>query len=137
MSLIKKIEFKNLGDARGDLVSIEANKNIPFSVNRVYYLVNTQVGKSRGFHAHKKLQQVLICLKGRCTVTLDDGKSREEVVLNSFSEGILIDSLIWREMHDFTDDCVLLVIANEYYDESDYIRSYTHFLEEIGSEHNT
>lgn len=127
MSIVKKIGFTNLGDSRGDLVSLEAFKNIPFEIKRVYYLVKTQRNESRGYHAHKKLQQVLICLSGSCTILLDDGANKEEVNLNSFTEGILIDSLIWREMHNFSEDCVLLVIANEYYDESDYLRSYEEF----------
>lgn len=128
MKLVNEIEFTNLGDERGDLVSLEQNKNIPFEIKRVYYLVNTAQGMSRGYHAHKKLKQILVCIKGSCEIILDDSLNRERVVLNNFFKGIYIDSLIWREMHHFSDDCVLLVVASEHYDESDYIRDYNQFL---------
>lgn len=131
MSIVKKLEFSNLGDARGDLVSLEALKNIPFDIKRVYYLVKTKTNESRGFHAHKNLKQILICLSGRCRIVLDNGFEREEVVLNSFVQGILIESMIWREMHDFTEDCVLLVLASDYYNENDYIRNYNDFLGKV------
>lgn len=127
MSLIKKIDFLNLGDSRGDLVALEEFKNIPFDIKRVYYLVQTKKNESRGFHAHKKLKQVLIAVSGSCRVILDNGHQREEVVLSSFTQGLLIESTLWREMHDFSDDCVLLVLASEYYDENDYLRNYEEF----------
>jgi len=131
MSLIKIIDFKSLGDDRGDLVSLEGNKEIPFDIKRVYYLFGTEPCVSRGFHAHKNLKQVAICVKGSCIFTLDDGNVREEVVLNSPLKGLYIDSMKWREMHDFSDDCVLMVLADNFYDEVDYIRDYEFFIKEI------
>lgn len=131
MSLVKRISFKNLGDSRGDLVSFEENKNVPFSIERVYCIINTALGESRGFHAHKELKQVLICLKGSCDLLLDNGKLRESVKLDSFQSGVFIDSFLWREMHNFSSDCVLLVLASHKYDESDYIRDYSEFLKVI------
>lgn len=127
MSLINLIELPYLGDERGGLVAIESNKNIPFKIKRIYYIFDTQ-NKPRGFHAHKNLSQILICLKGECKIKLDNGKESMSVVLNDPKKGLLIESLIWREMHDFSDDCVLLVLASGYYDESDYIRDYDAFL---------
>ena len=129
MSLIKILELPFLGDDRGGLVSIEAGKTIPFPVERIYYLFNTKSGIARGFHAHKKLQQLAVCVKGKCRMILDDGIKREETWLDSPTKGLIIDSSVWREMHDFTDDCVLLVLASEYYDESDYIRDYNIYTE--------
>lgn len=131
MSLIKLIEFPELGDERGALVALEANKNIPFDIKRLYYIFDTKAGVARGFHAHKALKQVAVCVRGRCKMVLDDGKVREEVWLDSPGRGLLIEEMIWREMHEFSEDCVLLVIANELYDEADYIRSYTEFKELI------
>jgi dTDP-4-dehydrorhamnose 3,5-epimerase-like enzyme len=131
MSLINFIEFTELGDDRGALVALEANKTIPFAIKRLYYIFDTKAGVARGFHAHKALKQVAVCVRGRCKMVLDDGKTREEVWLDSPCRGLVIEEMIWREMHEFSDDCVLLVIANELYDEADYIRSYTEFKELI------
>ncbi|MEZ9394455.1 sugar 3,4-ketoisomerase [Vibrio splendidus] len=131
MSLIRLIEFNEIGDSRGKLVSLEGNKNIPFEIKRIYYIFNTSEDVSRGFHAHKNLQQVAICLSGKCRFTLDDGFSREEVVLDAPNVGLYIDNNKWREMDDFSEDCVLLVIASDVYDEDDYIRSYEDFLRKM------
>lgn len=128
MSLIHWTHFPPLGDDRGSLVALEGKKTIPFAIQRVYYLFGTKPGVSRGFHAHKKLQQVAVCVTGRCRMVLDDGKKREEVWLESSTEGLLIGNMVWREMHDFSHDCVLLVLASEHYSEEDYIRDYEDFL---------
>lgn len=127
MNLINIISFPPLGDDRGSLVALEANRTIPFDVKRVYYIFGTQPGVSRGFHAHRALQQVAVCVTGKCRMVLDDGQRREEVWLNSPTKGLLIGDLVWREMHDFSPDCVLLVLASELYNETDYIRSYDEF----------
>ena len=131
MSLIKWIDFPALGDERGSLVALEAEKSVPFMIKRVYYIFGTKAGVSRGFHAHRKLQQVAICITGSCRMILDDGQQRSEVLLNSPNKGLVIGDLVWREMHDFSKDCVLLVLASEHYDESDYIRDYNDFLEAL------
>ena len=127
MSLKKLIDLPDLGDERGGLVSIEANQHIPFEIKRLYYIFNT-TNQSRGFHAHIDLKQVAVCVKGSCRFILDNGHAREEVTLNSPTQGLYIEALTWREMHDFSEDCVLLVLASEHYDETDYIRSYDEFL---------
>ena len=128
MSLIKTVNLKPLGDDRGSLVALESNKSVPFDIKRVYYIFETQQGVSRGFHAHKNLKQLAVCVTGSCRFVLDDGKTRESIVLDSSTTGLIIEDLTWREMHDFTPDCVLMVLANQYYDESDYIRDYQVFL---------
>ena len=122
------VDFSVIGDKRGSLVSLEALKNIPFEIKRVYYIYNTSSDLPRGFHAHKELQQVLICTSGSCRVILDDGKKKSEYLLNKSSQGLVVDKMIWREMHDFSDDCVLMVLASDYYNEEDYIRNYDEFL---------
>ena len=125
---IEIINFDTKGDERGSLISLEENKNVPFDIKRVYYIFNTVEGIRRGFHAHKKLKQVLVCVAGSCKVLLDDGKSKEEISLDNPNKGLLIESMIWHEMFDFSPDCVLMVLANEVYDENDYLRDYQQFL---------
>lgn len=128
-NLVKLIDFPSLGDNRGGLVALEGNKTVPFDIKRVYYIFGTKSGVARGFHAHKALKQVAICVSGSCRMLLDNGQQKEEVLLDSPEKGVVIEKLVWREMHDFTPDCVLLVLANEYYDEADYIRDYQRFRE--------
>lgn len=122
------INFSIKGDDRGSLISLESGKNIPFEVKRVYYIFDTQNGVRRGFHAHRKLQQVLVCVSGSCDVLLDDGKEKDIVRLDKNSIGLLIEDMIWHEMFNFSSDCVLMVLADDFYDEADYIRSYDHFM---------
>ena len=133
MSLIKTINFKPLGDERGSLVALEGNKSVPFDIKRVYYIFGTKEGVSRGFHAHRNLKQVAVCVTGSCRFVLDNGKQREEIVLDKSTIGLLINDLTWREMYDFSPDCVLMVLANEHYDESDYIRDYQEFLKAVNN----
>ena len=134
MSLIKLIELPSLGDGRGSLVAIEACQNIPFEIKRVYYIFNTHRNVSRGFHAHKQLKQLVVCVSGKCRMLLDDGKQKKDVWLDSPTKGLIIEDMTWREMHDFSDDCLLLVLANEHFDESDYIRDYEGFKKLSGNE---
>ena len=124
-------DFEEHGDERGILIALEENKNIPFDIRRCYYMYNTQPGVRRGFHAHKSLEQVLICVSGSCRILLDDGRTRETVLLDRPNKGLYLSHNIWREMYDFSDDAVLMVLASQLYDESDYIRSYDEFLEYI------
>jgi dTDP-4-dehydrorhamnose 3,5-epimerase-like enzyme len=131
MSLINWITFPALGDDRGSLVALEAEKTVPFPIKRVYYIFGTKEGVARGFHAHKQLQQVAVCVTGKCRMILDNGTKREEAWLDSPTKGLLIGDLIWREMHDFSEDCVLLVLASEHYDEADYIRDYGEYLKQV------
>ncbi|MEZ9184363.1 FdtA/QdtA family cupin domain-containing protein [Vibrio splendidus] len=130
---VKFIQFQAHGDERGSLVALEDKKNIPFAIERVYYLYNTKGDVRRGFHAHKKLKQLAVVLKGSCRFLLDDGKERIDFLLDNPEQGLFIESFVWREMYDFSDDCVLLVLADSFYDEADYIRDYDQFLKEIKS----
>lgn len=125
---IKTYEFEEHGDERGILIALEQLKNIPFEIKRVYYMYNTVPDVRRGFHAHRNLKQILICVHGSCKICLDDGKDKEIVCLNRQNKGLYIESNIWREMFDFSEDAVLMVLASEYYDEADYIRNYEDFL---------
>jgi len=123
------VNFKTLGDERGSLIAIEEGYNAPFEIKRVYYIFDTKKGVQRGFHAHSNLKQIAIAVKGSCVFTIDNGKTREEILLNSPNSGLLMEGLIWREMKNFSEDCVLMVLASEHYDERDYIRDYERFVE--------
>ncbi len=117
-----------LGDDRGSLCVIEGQRDTDFPIARVYYIFGTQAGVARGFHAHRALQQLAVCVSGSCTMTLDDGRDRRSFVLDRPDMGVTIGPMIWREMHDFSDDAVLMVLADQQYDEADYIRNYDEFL---------
>lgn len=123
-------EFKVLGDYRGQLIALEANRQIPFDVKRVFYIYGTQEGVPRGNHSHYKTKQFLVAVNGSCKVTLDDGEKKETFDLNRPNLGLFQDAFVWGTMHNFSSDCVLMVLANEYYDASDYITDYDKFLEE-------
>lgn len=130
------VDFLQHGDDRGTLIALEEMKNIPFEIRRVYYMYDTKEGVRRGFHAHKKLKQVLICVKGQCKILLDDGKEKEIVLLDRPDKGLLIESHLWREMFDFSEDAVLMVLASELYDEADYIRNYDEFIAYVKEQNN-
>jgi dTDP-4-dehydrorhamnose 3,5-epimerase-like enzyme len=123
------IHFNPLGDERGSLIAIEAEKSVPFPVRRVYYIFGTKAGVERGFHAHKALNQVAIAVTGSCEMVLDDGETKATVLMDSAEKGVLIGPGIWRVMRNFTPDCVLLVLADQHYDEDDYIRNHDEFKE--------
>jgi len=125
---VKLIPLQTHGDDRGSLVALEEGYNIPFQIKRVYYIFNTKKGVMRGFHAHKNLKQVAIAVRGSCKFKLDNGTDSVEVLLNDPAQGLLIESFIWREMYDFSEDCVLMVLADSHYDENDYVRDYNAFL---------
>jgi dTDP-4-dehydrorhamnose 3,5-epimerase-like enzyme len=121
------INLQALGDSRGGLVVAEAQRHIPFEIKRVYWIHGTQAGVERGFHAHKALKQVAVAVSGACDMVLDDGSRQLTVHLNSPAKGVRIGSGVWRVMKNFTPDCVLLVFADNFYDEADYIRDYEGF----------
>ena len=128
---IKMFTFPPHGDDRGQLVAIEEGIDLPFDVRRVYYIYDTLPGVRRGFHAHLKLEQILLCVSGSCKIHLDDGHETAEVILDKPNEGLYISNNMWREMYDFSEGAVLLVLASEHYDERDYIRDYNTFLKYV------
>lgn len=125
---VVKYMFQPHGDERGQLVALEEFKDIPFTIKRVYYMYETMEGVVRGQHAHKSLEQILICIHGSCKIRLDNGIEEKVVPLEKPYEGLYVANNMWREMFDFSSDAVLLVLASELYDETDYIRDYDEFI---------
>ena len=121
---------KQIGKDYSD-ISLESLKDIPFDVKRVYYVFDTSTNARRGYHAHKKLKQILICVYGSCVIHLDDGRECTEIALDNPEKALYLENMIWREMYNFSKDAVLLVLASELYDESDYIRDYQQFVTNV------
>lgn len=128
---IKIFQLQKHGDDRGSLISLEDEKNVPFPIRRVYYQFATKTGVRRGLHAHKSLKQMVIAVRGSCRFLLDDGREKVELLLDNPAQGLLLEELIWREMYDFSEDCVLMVLADAHYDENDYIRKYDEFIDAV------
>lgn len=131
MSIIEWIELPNLGDDRGSLMVLESNKNVPFKVKRIYYILDAKPNIPRGFHAHKELMQLAFCIKGSCNMIMDNGIEKQQVRIDKSNIGLMIPPMVWHEMHDFSEDCVMLVLASAQYDEADYIRNYDEFMNEV------
>ena len=126
-----QISFDVFGDDRGLLVSVEAFKNLPFDIKRMYYIYKTKLGIKRGCHAHKTLKQCLIVVSGTCSILVDDGKTQDTFVLNTPNHGLIIEGLVWHELFDFSDDAVVIVLANEFYENTTYIRTYQEFKDTL------
>ncbi len=127
----KVLNLQVINDERGKLVSLESLKNLPFVIKRVYYMFDTLPDEPRGFHAHKELEQLVIAIDGACEFVLDDGKDKESVWLNRPDVGLYIGKNMWREMRNFSYGCKLMILASDYYDESEYIRDYAEFLKRV------
>ncbi|NID15946.1 sugar 3,4-ketoisomerase [Luteibacter yeojuensis] len=128
---IQPILLQTHGDSRGMLIALEQERNVPFPIRRVYYLFATNADVHRGMHAHRHLNQLAVAVRGRVTILLDDGTGPTEVVLDDPTKGLLLGSMVWRDLHDFSDDCVLMVLADQLYDPADYITNYDEFLNEV------
>ena len=123
----KIMDLRKIHDVRGNLTPIEGGDDVPFDIKRVYYLYDVPSGESRGAHAHKQLQQLIIAANGSFTITLDDGKEKKAFTLNRPYQGLLIVPGIWRDLGDFSSGAVLLCLASEHYVAEDYIRDYKEF----------
>ena len=126
---VTMIPFSKRANSTGNLVFFEGMRDIPFPIRRIYYIYGVAPGARRGFHAHKHLKQVLFAVHGSCKLLLDDGKEHTTVTLDTPEQGLFLQGVVWREMYDFSPGAVLMVLASEYYDESDYIRNYCDFLD--------
>lgn len=123
----KLIDLRKISDPRGNLTPVEGAQDIPFDIKRVYYLYDVPSGQSRGGHAHKELQQLIVAANGSFTITLDDGQNKRSYTLNRPYQGLSIVPGIWRVLDDFSSGAVLLCLASEHYEEADYIRNYREF----------
>ena len=123
------IEFdKHHSDRKGNLTVVENGKTLPFEVRRVYYIYDVPGGESRGSHAHKSLEQLIVAASGSFTVTLNDGKTKRSFFLNRPYQGLLVKPGMWRDLEDFSSGAVCMVLASEVYKKDDYIRDYQEFL---------
>lgn len=122
------IELSRHEREQGNLSVVENGKDVPFDVKRAYYLYDVPGGESRGSHAHKQLQQLIIAVSGSFSVTLDDGQVKRTFLLNRSHQGLYVVPGIWRTLDDFSSGAVCLVLASETYNPDDYIRSYQDFL---------
>ena len=126
------IELPKISDPRGNLPFVEAGRHIPFDIQRVYYLYDVPGGAERGGHAHKGLHQLIVAMSGSFDIHLDDGKNKKTIHLNRSYNGLYVCPMIWREMDNFSSGAVCMVLASNYYDESDYYRDYADFLKDAG-----
>lgn len=132
MNGVKMLEFQRKGDERGHLVVVEGSKDIPFEIKRIFYIYGSDANVVRGQHANRKSEFVLINVAGSCKVKVLDGKGNEAVfILNRPHTGIYLPTMIWKDMYDFSEDSVLLVLASEHYDAEEYIRDYDRFVEVV------
>ncbi len=122
------LQFRDLGDERGKLVVIEGAQAIPFEIKRVFYIYDSDAAVVRGQHANRESEFVLINVAGRSKVRVADGREEFVVELNKPMMGIYIPKMIWKDMFDFSDDSVLLVLASTHYDAAEYIRNYDDYL---------
>jgi dTDP-4-dehydrorhamnose 3,5-epimerase-like enzyme len=120
-------------DTRGSLSFAEVEQFLPFDPKRYFLVYDVKSNEIRGEHAHRRLQQFLVCVKGSCSVVVDDGENREEYKLNSPEMAILIPPMVWGIQYKYSSDAVLMVLASEKYDESEYIRNYDEFIELVKS----
>ena len=124
------IELPKIPDGIDGTLSVaEYGNHIPFPIKRVYYIYDLENPNAiRGKHAHRKLQQVIFCLNGSFILGLDDGESKDEILINQRNIGVLLGNKLWHTMSSFSANCILMVLASDIYEESDYIRDYNEFL---------
>lgn len=135
MNKVKMLSFKQNGDERGHLVVIEGNKDVPFDIKRIFYIYGSDPNVIRGQHANRETEFVLVNVAGKSKVKVYDGKGNEAIfILNRPHTGIYLPTMVWKDMYDFSEDSVLLVLASEAYNPNEYIRNYDEFVEEIAKE---
>lgn len=132
---VQMLEFPQHGDERGHLVVVEGISDIPFEIKRIFYIYGSDPSVVRGQHANRKSEFVLINVAGKSKVKVKDGEGNEAIFcLNRPHTGIYLPTMVWKDMYDFSEDSVLLCLASEHYDNTEYIRDYGEFCNEIGKE---
>lgn len=129
INLCRVIQLPKISDPRGNLTFVESGNQIPFDIQRVYYLYDVPGGAERGGHAHKGLEQLIIAMSGSFDVVLDDGREKKRVHLNRSYSGLYVCPMIWRELDNFSSGSVCMVLASNKYDEEDYFRNYAEFIQ--------
>ncbi len=125
------LDLPQIHDPRGDLTFIEGGAHVPFDIARVYYLYNVPVDAERGGHAHKELEQIVFALSGSFRMKIDDGTKKTEYWLRDPRKGLYISRMVWREMDAFSQGAVCMVLASHRYDEADYYRNYSSFIDAV------
>lgn len=131
MAIGKLINLSKIIDPRGNLTVVEQNIDVPFEIKRAYWTYDVPSGECRGGHAHKEQLELVVALSGSFDVTLDDGQNKETYHLNHPYQGLLIPTMIWRTLEDFSSGAVCFVLASDLFDEDDYIREYDEYLAAI------
>lgn len=132
---VQMLEFPQHGDDRGHLVVVEGMKDIPFEIKRMFYIYGSDANVVRGRHANRKSEFVMINVAGQSKVRVDDGRGNEAVFsINRPHTGLYLPRMIWKDMYDFSEDSVLLVLSNEAYDPNEYIRDYDAFVKEVNAD---
>ena len=126
----KLLQFKELGDNRGNLVVVEGEESIPFAIKRVFYIYNSDSDVVRGEHANRESEFVLINVSGSSKVRISDGKAEDMVLLDKPGKGLYIPKMVWKDMYDFSEDSVLLCLASTHYNSEEYIRDFEEFRKE-------
>lgn len=127
---VSLIKFKDIKSQYGHLTPIESKMDLPYEIQRIFYIYGVPSNETRGHHAHRWVYQTLVCVKGSLKITTKNHKDEETYILNNPSEGLMIGPWIWNEMSDYSEDCVLLVLCSDKYSEEDYIRNYDIYKEE-------
>lgn len=129
---VKMLEFQQRGDQRGQMVVVEGMQDVPFEIRRIFYIYGSDKNVIRGQHANRNSEFVLINVAGKSKVKVLDGKGNEAIFsLNRPHTGIYLPTMIWKDMYDFSEDSVLLVLASEHYDPTEYIRDYDEYVKEV------
>lgn len=131
---VKKVFFDVKGDERGHLVVFQKGNNLSFDIKRVFFIYNTKDCISRGHHAHYKTKQLLVATSGCVQINCEWKGRKESFVLSRPDMGLIIEGMVWHTMDNFSSDCVLMVLADSYYDEADYVRDYNKFLREVNND---
>ena len=126
---ISIVKISNIEDKRGKISFFEFNKDINFSIKRVYYIHDVRENMKRGFHAHKNLKQLLVAINGSFDIDLFIGKDKSTYKLDNCNEGIILEGIVWRELYNFSSDAICMCFASNEYDEDDYIKNFDEFLE--------
>ena len=129
--LYRILNFKDLGDERGRLVVIEGNRDIPFDIKRAFYIYGSDATVKRGQHANRESEFVLVNVAGKSKVRITDSENEAIVELDKPMKAVYIPKMIWKDMYDFSEDSVLLVLANTHYDGNEYIRNFDDYKKEM------